>query len=845
MASSTPPYSINAAKPYQSPHSNPKNHIHKPQNRPHRLQSSSSSVVSSSFYCSASSAHGKVLTPSSSASLHSHHLSLPLLGPEFRKNRTTKVISKRNLSSPRPHFSQQRSASLAAADITARLLRSSPDDLQGLVSTFSSSQQKLKIPEDYCFVLHELGNRDKCAPKVLAFFFSSIPLMRNFTEKGKLLTAAIGVLGKMGRHDLARKVFDFGVARGFGNTVYAYSALISAYARNGLSSEAVSVLTLMKASGVRPNNISYNAVIDACGKGGVDFEVTVGFYREMLQDGILPDRKTFNSLLAGCSHVGRLEDARILFDEMIDLGIGRDIYTYNTFIDVLCKGGNMEFAVDVIPDMVANNVLPNVVTYSTLMDGYAKLDRHEEALNLYMEMKSLGIQLDRVCYNTLLSIFVKSARYEEITGVCEEMEVMSIEKDIITYNSLITGYGKQGRFDVVSYLIRDMRERGVASNVLTYSTLMDIYSKAGMYEVAANVFLEFKESGLKADVVLYSSFIDMLAKNGLVKLAVRLLDEMTHIGIEPNVVTYNTIIDGFGKSRIFVQGGIENRVVEAEGDCNQIVRIFGNLTKEIVKPMVEGAMKKSEDLFCILGLFQRMIQQRVTPNVVTFSAILNACSRCDSFEDASLLLEQLRLFDSFVYGVALGLLVGCSDAWLRARSLFDEVSCMDNLTSSGFYNALTDMLWHYGQRRRAQQVVVEGVQRQVWENAWNEFTLDLHLMSSGAAQAMVHAWLLRMSAIVSRGQKLPEIVSILTGWGKHSKVTGASPLRRVIETLLDSIGAPFHMEQFNIGRFVSTGAIAAAWLKESGTVTILLLRDERSQPSSPLTLLPSLQALQL
>ncbi|PKU68253.1 pentatricopeptide repeat-containing protein At2g31400, chloroplastic [Dendrobium catenatum] len=844
MASSTPPYSINTSKPHQSPHPNPKSHLHKQQKRPHRLQSSPS-MLSSSSYNSASSAHGKFLTPSSSTSLQSHHLSLPLLGPEFRRSRTTKVISKRNLSSPRTYFSQTRSASAAAVDITARLLCSSLDDIQGLKGILGSFQHKLKIPEDYCFVLHELGNRDKCPPKALAFFHASIPLMRNSTEKGKLLTAVIGILGKLGRHDLARQVFDFGLSQGFGNTVYAYSALISAYARNGLSSEAMSVFSLMKASGVRPNNISYNAVIDACGKGGVDLEITVGFFREMLQNGICPDRKTFNSLLAGCSHAGRLEDARILFDEMIDLGIGRDIYTYNTFIDVLCKGGNMKFAVEVIPDMLSSYIQPNVVTYSTLMDGYAKLERHDEALNLYMEMKSMGIQLDRVCYNTLLSIYVKSGRYEDITRVCEEMEVIGIDKDIITYNSLITGYGKQGRFDIVSYLIRDMREKGVASNVLTYSTLMDIYSKAGMYEDAANVFFDFKESGLKADVVLYSSFIDVLAKNGLVKCAVWLLDEMQQIGIEPNVVTYNTIIDGFGKSRFFVEGGIGNGMAGGKANCNQIVRIFGNLTKDIIQPMVDVATKKSEDLFCILGLFQRMIQQRVKPNVVTFSAILNACSRCDSFEDASLLLEQLRLFDSFVYGVAFGLLMGCRDAWLRAQSLFDEVRCMDNSTSSAFYNALTDMLWHYGQRRGAQQVVLEGVQRQVWENTWNEFTLDLHLMSSGAAQAMVHSWLLSMSAIISKGQKLPQVVSILTGWGKHSKVTGASPLRRVIQTLLNSIGAPFHLERFNIGRFVSPGAIASAWLRESGTITLLLLHDERSQPSSPLTLLPSLQALQL
>lgn len=671
-------------------------------------------------------------------------------------------------------------------------------------------------------------------------------LMCSPTEKGKLLTAAIGSLGKMGRHDLAKQVFDEGVTGGYGNTVFAYSALISAYAKSGFSAEALGVFESMKALGLRPNIVSYNAAIDACGKGGVDLQLTAGLFREMLHCGVLPDRKTFNSLLAACSRAGHLEDARMMFDEMIRLGIGRDIYTYNTFIDAVCKCGNMDLAVQVMSDMSTGKVRPNVVTYSTLIDGYSKLERFDEALSLYEEMKSKRIRLDRVCYNTLLSIYVKTGRYEEIARVCQEMDTMRIDKDTVTYNSLIHGYGKQGRFDIVACLIQDMRERGVAPSVLTYSTLIDIYSKAGMYGDAANMFLEFRASGLKADVVLYSSFIDTLSKNGLVECAVWLLDEMTRIGIEPNVVTYNAVIDGFGKSRIFVEEeDVGSETGGTQGCSHQIIRVLDQLARGIGRPLTEEASRRSEELFCIMGLFQKMVQQGIRPNVVTFSAILNACSRCNSFKDASLLLEQLRLFDNFVYGVAHGLLMGYRGVWVQARSLFDDLRRMDPPTSSAFYNALTDMLWHFSQKRGAQQVVLEGVHRQVWENTWSEFSLDLHLMSSGAAQAMVHAWLLNIHSIVFEGRELPEFVSILTGWGKHSKVTGASTLRRVIEALLDSIGAPFHLQRFNIGRFVSPGAVVTAWLKESGTISILLLNNQRTQPASPSNLLPRLQELQL
>lgn len=73
------------------------------------------------------------------------------------------------------------------------------------------------------------------------------------------------------------------------------------------------------------------------------------------------------------------------------------------------------------------------------------------------------------------------------------------------------------------------------------------------------------------------------------------------------------------------------------------------------------------------------------------------CSHCDSFEDASMLLEQLRSFDNHVYGITHGLLNGSSEVWKAAKVLFDDLKRLDSSTAAAFYNALTDMLWHFGQ----------------------------------------------------------------------------------------------------------------------------------------------------
>ncbi|CAH2059921.1 unnamed protein product [Thlaspi arvense] len=608
-----------------------------------------------------------------------------------------------------------------------------------------------------------------------------------------------------GKVAIAKSVFETALACGYGNTVYAFSALISAYGRSGLHEEAISVFNSMKSYGLRPNLVTYNAAV-----------------------------KEEWSLSEG----GLWETARSLFDEMLNRGIEQDVFSYNTLLDAICKGGQMDLAFDILAQMPSKRIMPNVVSYSTVIDGFAKAGRYDEALNLFDEMRYLGTALDRVSYNTLLSIYTKVGRSEEALDIFREMATAGIKKDVVTYNDLLGGYGKQGKYVEVKNVFAEMKREHVRPNLLTYSTLMDVYSKGGLYKEAMEIFKEFKSVGLRADVVLYSALIDALCKNGLVGSAVSLIDEMAKEGIRPNIVTYNSIIDAYGRSAT-MESLAEPSSLEvgfssspppssslSETEDNRVMQIFEQLTTESNNRMKKDCEEGMYELSCILEVIRKMNQQEIKPNVVTFSAILNACSRCNSLEDASMLLEELRVFDNQVYGVVHGLLMGHREnVWLQAQSLFDKVKEMDGSTASAFYNALTDMLWHFGQKRGAQLVALDGRSRQVWENVWSNSCLDLHLMSSGAARAMVHAWLLNIRSIVYEGHELPKHMSILTGWGKHSKVVGDGALRRAVETLLRGMDAPFHLSRCNMGRFTSSGTVVATWLRESATLKLLVLHD--------------------
>lgn len=86
----------------------------------------------------------------------------------------------------------------------------------------------------------------------------------------------------------------------------------------------------------------------------------------------------------------------------------------------------------------------------------------------------------------------------------------------------------------------------------------------------------------------------------------------------------------------------------------------------------------------------------------------------------------------------------------------------------------------------------------------------------------------------------------MTGWGKHSKVVGDSTLRRAVGALLTGMGAPFEIAKCNLGRFISTGPVVAAWLKESGTLNVLVLHDDiKYSGSEKLEQVSNLQTLSL
>ncbi|KAF5462400.1 hypothetical protein F2P56_018407, partial [Juglans regia] len=278
------------------------------------------------------------------------------LSAEFSGRRSTRFVSKMHLGRPKPSSMSSRHTP-AAEEALIQLIQIGMKDDKGLERVLLNFESKLCGSDDYNFLFRELGNRGESWKAIQCFEFA-VRKERRRTEQGKLASSMISVLGRLGDVDLARDVFETARSRGYGNTVYAYSALVNAYGRCGYCDEAIMVFDSMKKLGLFPNLVTYNAVIDACGKGGVEYTRVAEIFKEMLRNNVhrcnlfedasmlLEELRLLDNQVYGVAHgllMGERENvwiqAQSLFDEMKMMDSSTASAFYNALTDMLWHFG--------------------------------------------------------------------------------------------------------------------------------------------------------------------------------------------------------------------------------------------------------------------------------------------------------------------------------------------------------------------------------------------------------------------------------------------------------------------------------------------------------------------------
>ncbi|KAH7443863.1 hypothetical protein KP509_02G053800 [Ceratopteris richardii] len=133
--------------------------------------------------------------------------------------------------------------------------------------------------------------------------------------------------------------------------VATWNALITGYADQGRSKDALKCFRSMQTHNINPDIVSWNALLGGYAHQGLADEALHSF--ELMQsDGMDPDPTTFVCILNACSHSGLVDKGEMCYENMITAyGLMPVIEHYVCMVDLFGRSGDMDMARVVVETM--------------------------------------------------------------------------------------------------------------------------------------------------------------------------------------------------------------------------------------------------------------------------------------------------------------------------------------------------------------------------------------------------------------------------------------------------------------------------------------------------------------
>ncbi|XP_009385060.2 pentatricopeptide repeat-containing protein At3g20730 [Musa acuminata AAA Group] len=199
------------------------------------------------------------------------------------------------------------------------------------------------------------------------------------------------------------------------------NALIDMYAKSGELQDACHAFYEMR----HKNVISWTSLITGYGKNGCG-EGAITLFSKMEEDGVKPNDVTFLALLFACSHSGLISKGLEYFHLMVSkYQIIPRVEHYSCAVDLLARGGQLKEAYDLVCKM---NIRPNASLWGAMLGAcrmYGDMNLGEVAagylLSLYPERS--------VNYVVLANVYTAAGLWESALKMREMMEQRSTKKD--------------------------------------------------------------------------------------------------------------------------------------------------------------------------------------------------------------------------------------------------------------------------------------------------------------------------------------------------------------------------------------------------------------------------------
>lgn len=484
--------------------------------------------------------------------------------------------------------------------------------------------------------------------------------------------ALVNMYSKCGSLENAERAFDKMVER----DVVSWTVMIVAYTEHGFCKNAFELFQRMQQEGFKPDKITLVSILSACADSAA-LQVGHNIHYKVLEGGFESDVVVTNALLSMYGKSGSVEDACAIFYSMHQ----RNAVSWNAMIAVYVHAGNshkafrvfQQMQLEVLPDMVSFvNILSTCtsdatlamgrMTHAIIVDSAFELEFSIENALVNMYSKCGNVmnaqivfdkmhQRDVVTWTAMIAAYTQLGNNTEALHFFYKMQVAGVKPDKFTLSMVLSACSSPATLTDGKHIHASIIENGFESDVAVENVLINMYGKCGSLVDACKVF----EKMFEWDVVSWNALISIYAQHVHGKETFQLFQQMQQEGVQPDKVSFLSVLSacasladlkvgkmihtnvmscGFGSD-----DAIGNALVNMYSKCGSVDdawRTFDNLTnRDIVSwTTMVAAYAHHGHAKEALNVFQRMEDERVTPNEISFLSVLSACSHAGLVDQA-------------------------------------------------------------------------------------------------------------------------------------------------------------------------------------------------------------------
>ncbi|KAL9233921.1 hypothetical protein vseg_008854 [Gypsophila vaccaria] len=235
------------------------------------------------------------------------------------------------------------------------------------------------------------------------------------------LSGLIGVFADFAFVEQGKQLHGYAIKVPTGLEVEVGNSIADLYLKCGLLVEAERTFHEMPVK----NRISYTVMITGYGKHGLGNEA-VRLFDEMLAENVRPEGVTYLAILSACSHSGMIDECREYFSKLCsDRQISPQVEHYSCMVDLLGRAGRLKEAKSLIESMPMK---PNAGVWQTLLSAC----RVHGDLNLGKEIGKIILELDGdnpVNYVIMSQIYANAGYWNDCQRLRDTVKTKGLKKE--------------------------------------------------------------------------------------------------------------------------------------------------------------------------------------------------------------------------------------------------------------------------------------------------------------------------------------------------------------------------------------------------------------------------------